>query len=229
MENVKIYVDFREKDSGVPLILLKLGVKVIYQNLTVGDYILPNDYAVERKNVEDFVSSMISGRLFNQAYRLVETYQNPIFLVEGNLQETLETFPKPRSIWGALASLSIRYGVHIFFTANPNQTAELIKILANQAQEIKPIEPVLRERRKIKSLADHQLYVVSSLPGVGLKLADKMLRRFRSVRKIFQASKRELMLIEGLGKSKIEKICELLDSPYKPQPKEGYQKILDET
>lgn len=37
------------------------------------------------------------------------------------------------------------------------------------------------------------------------------------------------MLIEGLGKSKIEKICELLDSPYKPQPKKGYQKILDET
>ena len=230
METVKVFVDYREKDSGVPSFLSKLNVNVIYKNLSVGDYVLPRGLAVERKNVKDFLSSMFSGRLFNQAYRLAEAYPTPIFIVEGDFQEALKSFSKPKALWGALASLSIHYGIHLFFTANIQQTAELLHVLAYQTIKPKTVEPILRERRKIRSLTEFQLYVVSSLPGVGLKLADRMLKRFGSVRAVFQASKRDLMLVEGLPKSRIDRICELLDSPYKPSKQSlAYQKLLEET
>jgi len=229
LENIKIFVDYREKASSVPSLLSELGVNIFYENLTVGDYILPNNHAVERKNVEDFLSSMLSGRVFNQAYRLIETYPTVIFIVEGDLQTALKSFSKPKSIWGALTSLSIKYGVHVFFTADKKQTAELIKTIARQALKTKPVEPILRERRKIRTLDELQLYVVSSLPGVGLKLADRLLKKFKNVRNVFQASKRDLMLVEGFSKSKIEKICELLDSSYNPSKHTlPHQKILDE-
>lgn len=230
MEIVKVFADFREKDSNVPSLLSKLNVNVTYKNLTVGDYILPNNLAVERKSVDDFLSSMLSGRLFEQAYRLAEAYPIPIFVIEGGLQNILETFSKPKAVWGALASLSIRYSIHLFFTSNIQQTAELLSVLAHQSLKQKPVEPIIRERRKIRSLGEFQLHVVSSLPGVGLKLADRMLKKFKTVRGIFQASKNELFFVKGLAKSKIDKICELLDTPYKPpETSLTYQKLLEET
>ena len=49
---------------------------VNYRVLDVADYLV-QDYAIERKSVRDFVSSLFSGRLFDQAYRLGEAFQTP--------------------------------------------------------------------------------------------------------------------------------------------------------
>jgi ERCC4-type nuclease len=225
---VKVVTDFREKPSGVPIFLKQLGAIVTYRNLSVGDYILSNGYAVERKGVGDFLSSMLSGRLFDQAYRLTEAYRVPILIVEGDFYDMLEEFRTPRALWGALASLSIRYGEHVFYTEDTRQTAELIYVLSRQASYPKHPEPVVSERRKIETLAERQLHIVSSLPGVGLRLADRLLSRFGSVGRIFQASSLELASVRRFGHVKAGKIRDLLDSTYKPQTGLFLQKTLDE-
>jgi len=229
MKSVNVVADYREKSSGIPSMLIELGLKVTYQNLSVGDYILPNQYAVERKEAGDFLSSMLSGRLFDQAYRLREAYHKAFFIVEGDIQEVLNGFPKPKALWGALTSLTLRYNGHVFFTASKKQTAELLSIIAHQTTETRPPEPIVKERRKIRTLDERQLHVVASLPGVGLKLADRMLRKFITIRNVFQASSTNLSSVKGLGRSKAEKICELLDAIYKPSiPDSSRQKFLDE-
>jgi len=226
MSEIKVVSDFREKPSGIPLLLKKLGAAVTYQNLSVGDYVLPNGYSVERKDAGDFLASMLSGRLFDQAYRLIEAYRVCILIVEGDFHGMLEEFRSPRALWGALASLSIRYGQHVFYTEDRRQTAELIYLLSRQASTPKHPEPVVSERRKIETLAERQLHVVSSLPGVGLRLADRLLRRFSSVRRAFKASTLELASVEGFGRVKAGKIRELLDATYKPQTEASIQKNL---
>src|SRR5260370_17437460 len=59
----RIIVDERERPSGVPDELRSLGAPIEYRVLDVADYVV-GSYAVERKSVRDFVSSLYVPRLF---------------------------------------------------------------------------------------------------------------------------------------------------------------------
>lgn len=229
VETVKIVADYREKTSRIPEILIQQGIKVVCHNLTVGDYILPNDYIIERKDAYDFFSSLLSGRLFDQAYRLKEVCSNPILIVEGDFQDVLVSFQRPKALWGALVSLTLRYNLRIFYTGGRDQTAQLLSVIARQSVLTKLGEPIVKERKKLGMKNERQLHVVSSLPGIGLKLSDRLLRKFGSVRAVYKASKRSIAEVEGVGKSKAEKICSLLDAQYKPFNPITEQKCLEET
>src|SRR5712664_2968060 len=98
---VRVAVDEREKPSGVPDELRSRGASVEDRVLEVADYVV-GEYAVERKSVRDFVSSLFSGRLFDQAHRLGEAYRMGMLVVEGDLWEELKHVRNPRSLWGAL-------------------------------------------------------------------------------------------------------------------------------
>ncbi|MGC8850441.1 MAG: helicase-related protein, partial [Candidatus Bathyarchaeia archaeon] len=69
---VKVLVDHREANSRVVAELSRLGVDVELASLPHGDYILSERVAVERKTINDFASSIIDGRLFEQASTLKE-------------------------------------------------------------------------------------------------------------------------------------------------------------
>ena len=112
---LRVLVDERERSSGVPEALKGLGVLVEYRMLDVGDYVAPG-YAFERKEVHDLVRSVFSGRVFDQARRLVEAYEHPILIVEGDVGSILGVRIRPTAYWGALASLTIDYGLRILFT-----------------------------------------------------------------------------------------------------------------
>ena len=115
----------------------------------------------------------------NQALRLAEAYPEPILIVEGDFQEALSTVENPRALWGALASLSLRFHgkFHLFYTGEETQTAELIYVLARQVSaRPRHVGPVVKHRRKLGSLGEAQLAVVCSLPGVGPRLAERLLK-----------------------------------------------------
>jgi len=77
----RVIVDTREKPSGIPEILKGLGARVEYRLLDLADYVI-GATAIERKTVGDFVSSLFSGRLFEQARRLNDSYMAPVIVVE---------------------------------------------------------------------------------------------------------------------------------------------------
>ncbi len=82
-------MDTREGPSGVPGILRDLGARVELRLLDVADYVI-GDRAIERKTIDDFASSLFSGRLFEQAKRLVESYVSPVMVIEGDLRTALQ-------------------------------------------------------------------------------------------------------------------------------------------
>ncbi|MBS7629328.1 hypothetical protein KEJ23_05070, partial [Candidatus Bathyarchaeota archaeon] len=118
---VRIIVDERER-STVPTHLKMMGFTIEYRMLDEGDFLI-DGYAVERKSTRDFFSSLYSGRLFDQAYRLAQSYNFPVMIVEGDLYSMLEEARNPKVFWGALISISFKYGVRIFFTRNPEESA----------------------------------------------------------------------------------------------------------
>src|SRR5438552_15660135 len=127
---VRIAVDEREKPSGVPDELRSKGVSVEYRVLEVADYIV-GEYAVERKSARDFVSSLFSGRLFDQAYRIGESYRDKILVVEGSLDDELKRFRYSRSLWVALISEVLDIGLYCFFIHDGIETAEFLITLVN--------------------------------------------------------------------------------------------------
>ncbi|RLI28228.1 hypothetical protein DRO53_02095 [Candidatus Bathyarchaeota archaeon] len=206
-------------------------MKVYFRNLTVGDYVASESHVVERKTARDLVSSLYSGRLFDQALRLAEAYPEPILLVEGDLQEALETVENPRAILGALVSLSLKFQgkFHLFYSSGEEQSAEIIYLIARHASSRpKHYGPVVKHRRKLESLREAQLAVVSSLPGVGPKLAERLLKTFKTVRRVFEASVGELSAVEGLTPAKAEAIFRLLNTPFQAEPSKVKQETLEE-
>ncbi|MEM2850671.1 MAG: ERCC4 domain-containing protein [Candidatus Bathyarchaeia archaeon] len=225
---VRIIVDERERQSGVPELLAKFGGKIEYRFLSVGDYVLSSECAVERKDAHDFVNSLFSGRLFDQAYRLSEAYRFSMLIVEGDLLKLVEESSKPRAFWGALATIAFGYGLHVFFTRNTAQTADFIYTIAKHGRFVRPGRPLIQKKPKVETLQESQLLVVASLPGVGPRFADKLLRHFGSVRQVFSSSLSQLALVEGFGRSRAENVVRLLDASYQPSEKLASQARLDQ-
>jgi len=68
-------------------------------------------------------------------------------------------------------------------------------------------------------LEKNQLSLVANLPGIGPKLADRALKRFGTVRKVFNASTAEFSSVDGIERKKSEKTSALLDACYRPTEK----------
>ena len=210
----RVVADEREKASGVPEELSKLNVRVYFSRLTVGDYILNPEIAVERKAVRDLVASVYDSRLFYQAARLSASYAKPFLLVEGDSKE-VETLAKNlKSYYGAISNVTLAYGLRILFTANPRETAIAIAELLNHARARPLARLPAGVPPKAKGVPEQQVYAVSSMPGVGRRLAERLLSRYGTPRRIMGLTSAEIAMTPGIGWKRAEKIKEMLDTKF---------------
>ncbi|AEM39648.1 ERCC4 domain protein [Pyrolobus fumarii 1A] len=202
MPSIRVYVDEREKGSGVPEALAEMGVAVIYQRLDVGDYLVSDEIVFERKTVDDLVRSVFDGRLFDQARRLAETYPKPVIIVEGRFDKLWEKTGKAIQVRQALLAVALDYGVRIIYTRDPGDTARVIYYVARREQVERKKTVVIHRKPRLSTLREKQLYVLQSLPGVGPRLAEKLLEYFGSVEDVCKASVVELSRILGEARAR---------------------------
>ncbi len=212
---IRIVVDERERASRVPDILSELGAKLDFAQLQVGDYILASDVAVERKTVSDLVYSIYDGRLFKQAAELRESYSRPFLMLEGDFEELKMMVSNPKIVYGALATMIIDYGIHIFYTSSAEETAMALIILTEHLKRERKHGPLIRKPRKTNKIGLQQVYLVSSLPRIGIKLATRLLENFKTPRAVFSANTSEIARIQGIGRAKALKIEKALTTEYK--------------
>lgn len=213
-KKAEILVDMREERSLIAGMLKERGAEVKTSILPVGDFILSERVGVERKRRADFESSVIDGRLFKQAQALAQTFEKPIMVIEG---ERFEERISKAAFLGAVSALILDFDINVFFTKDPEATAELLYAIAKREQltEKKPIR-LLGEKRAFTTAQKQQL-IVEALPGVGPKLAKALLRKFRSVEKLMRASEERLRKVEGIGKKKARAIRELLAAEFREE------------
>ncbi len=221
---VEVVVDVRERASRVPALLEELGARVKLRTLSVADYVVSERTGIERKSARDFLSSLFSGRLFDQAGRLSEAYEKPVILIQGYLEEELEYFSNFSAIWGCLFSLSLDMGITVLQARDELSVARAIFILARREQEQRRSKPRIRAKPKMLSMEEKQIFLVSGLPSVGTELAERLLTHFRTPRRVFAARENELMKVPGIGREKARGIARVLDSEFRS----FRQKLLDE-
>ena len=226
IEQLRIIVDEREKKSGIPKLLSSIGVKTEIKTLPIGDYIVAPETVVERKSISDLLSSVFDGRLFDQCSRLIEHYQYPVLLVEGNVDEIEQLTYNPLIFYGALATVALEFKIPIIPTPSAIHTAKLLVSLSTRKELTKG--PFLKKIKKSNNVEKQQLSVLCSLPGVGEKSAIRLLEKFGTPLNALCAPITELAKTPGLGESKAKKIKKMLQNKNKNYKKSG-QKTLHES
>ena len=219
---VRIVADEREKNSQVPNLLKIMGVFVDYEQLAVGDYIVSSETVIERKTVYDLISSVYDGRLFVQCSDLVNHYSKPLVLIEGNItdldsrektdSDSKLIVDKVRVAYDTLMKIALDFRIPILYTPSIYYTAELLVHLASNRFKDKDDGPLLKKIKKSNPFYIQQLYVLTSLPGIGTKLATRLLDKFHSPKNVLNASMAELARVPGLGNMRAEKIKKILDT-----------------
>lgn len=210
MKKLKVIVDRRERNAEINS-LLEEGMFVDRRTIDVGDYIVSDRVCIERKTVSDFESSLMNGRLFNQAKMLKESYQHPIIIVEGDADE----FRLARTvIVGAIVALYVDSGIEVIISKSPRETYEFIKVIAKHEQDGSLREPSLKGGRKAHSISDYQEFIVANLPGIGTKLARSLLKHFGTIKGIANAGLDDLMKVEKIGKKKAFMIHNVINEKY---------------
>ena len=179
------------------------GFIVDVQKLDVCDYIISDRCGVERKDVSDFIGSMKDGRLFNQVGDMVQVYEKPILVLEGQLSRAFSRSQmRPSSVYGALASLALDYGLSIIPTENPDGTAVLLHRLAYREQVKQERQVQLRSVRRDLPPYQQQIFLLSGLPQVGTTLAEELLDHFDTPLKVIEEFASAELHISKSGKTK---------------------------
>lgn len=207
-----VYADSREVNSRVLRELTRMDVEVIIKPMAVADYQVSDQVAIERKTTKDFINSLIDKRLYKQAKELVTEFKKPIMILEG--EDLYSAFINPNAIRGAIASIAVDFGIPIIPTRSPEDTAAMIKRIAVREQSKEKVEIQIRTEKKPLTLKERQLFIVESLPHIGSVNARKLLKHFKTIKDLVNASEKELKKVEGIGEKIAREIRKVLDSEF---------------
>lgn len=219
-----VYVDSREGNSKVIRALDTIGVKVKVNTMSVADYQVSEEVAIERKTAKDFVDSIVDKRLFKQARMMMEEFKKPIMILEGD--DFYSGFINPNAIRGAMTSIALDYGISIIPTRTAEDTAAMIKRIAVREQKGEKRSIQIRTERKPQNLWEQQLFIIESLPGIGPVHAKRLLEHFGTVKAVLEADEKKLQEVEGIGKKTAKNIREVVDGKYLYFKKDNDQKKL---
>lgn len=215
----KVIVDHREPKELIRELAKDLDIEK--KQLITADYIIQSKnnqgkeitVGIERKTLNDFLNSIIDKRILQQLIYLKENFQVPILIIEG--RENIYMIRKfhPNAIRGMLASIAIDFQVPILQTKNYRDTASLIKVISKRLEKPRSI-PSLLKKRKPTTLKEQQEYMIESLPSVGPTLAKSLLKKFKSVKKVLNATEEKLQKVKKLGPKKSKLIKKVTDSKY---------------
>lgn len=119
-KKVVVVIDTREQE---PYAFDPTLIDAVRRALPAGDYSIEGyeaSFAIERKSLEDFVSSTIRAReRFGRELRALAEYDLGCVVVEGSLDDVLarryRSGAHPLSVLGAALSIIVDHGVPVFF------------------------------------------------------------------------------------------------------------------
>lgn len=214
-----IVIDGREKERIKPAKQFFKNAEVY--NLQTGDYVFSSDNKTcifEYKNISDFISSIIDGRVFRQCYQMDMNSYKSYLIIHGdfsNLKSLIYTFKKKSKVnfnynqfIGALARLYSEYNV-ILITGDFEEVLYLMKRIAEKCFDSKSKRPVI----EFKKTDNPALNYLNCINGIGFKTGKLIVDEFniKSLNDLLAVVENEdLTSINGVGKKTEEIIREAI-------------------
>jgi Fanconi anemia group M protein len=117
------------------------------------------------------------------------------------------------SIRGMIATITVSYGIPIIQTKNAKDTAEYLMSIAKREQADEKNE-IQHHYKKPETIKEQQEYLVSALPNIGMGGARPLLKHFKSVKNIVNASEKELQDVDLIGPKKSKSLKEIFDKEW---------------
>lgn len=215
-EQPVIIIDSREASAAPKIVkgLRELGALIRIETLDKGDYVISDECAFERKTVQDFVYTLTHRYLFEQLFLLKEAYPKPFILIEGYFP-IIYKFSKinPSSVWGAIFALA-KNGINMIHTTSYKETVDFLYTSAKQEQFAEKRTPTIHPIKKMETLADAQIYFLSSLPNIGREKAINLLKTYKTPFNALAHVERWPRDVYGLGPKITEKVKEVLHTAF---------------
>lgn len=215
----RILVDNRE-----PKLFQLLNDIAYPYHLPVGDIFMEDlhgrSYLGERKSMMDFLSSISSGRLYEQGKGILVS-DFPFLILEENYIMTQDGYTKIgyrqtrwkySSVQGHLVDMALK-GIAIIPTSSLSATAATIRTLYNQITSEKKFDIRRPKMFQYGSKPSPQVELLCSRSlGMNITLAQNAMEYFdQKPRRFFAASEQELQQVEGIGPARAKRITEVLD------------------
>ena len=135
---------------------------------------------------------------------------NTNFNQRGRTKSLIEKIPL---IYDALAKVALDFRIPVIHTPSADHTSQLLVVMVNKSlHNGRATGPLLKRNKKVSPEYIQQLSIISSLPGVGDKLAVRMLDKFQTPIRALNASSAELARISGFGTERAARVRRILDN-----------------
>ncbi len=205
-----IHAAVSEKGSRLAESLQKRDVKLIWDTFSAGNYRVGKHYLFYTLKLDEFADILVDGDIFTQMRIGKELVRSPILLIEGGTLSSLynkRSLPE-NAIRNIFARITMEYGIPVFFTGDAEESAGLLFSFARRNQDEETEQPP--EKEDAESLA-----VLTAIPAITPKIAEKLLREFGSVKAVFTASKDDLMNVEGMTEDAAASLIKVAIHPWR--------------
>lgn len=211
---MNIVIDEREVGLYERISSLNTGILLTKKVLDVGDVVIVNNLnelcVIERKTLQDLLSSIKDGRYEEQSHRLQHTtglpLHNIIYIIEGNLS-TITLEKERQLIYSSITSLNFYKGFSVLRTTNVNDTADLIismtkkieknsnqgiypswNINGTQCENITPYVNVVKKSKKANITVDNiSVIMLCQIPGISTVTSTAIFAKFGTLQNLINS------------------------------------------
>ena len=218
---MKILIDTREQDriKSATQYYTEQGLEVEVKELEIGDYIFTDDHnsvCYEYKEVNDFITSINDGRVFNQAINMAENYDYHFVVIRGTESERAKYLAISKNYQtvtvfqyhGAIASLNRYTTVIESYTPYINEAYYRMYIQAKKCLQNRPIVRKFPRKHKTPALN----YLSYCIYGLNYKRAKLIVDTYNlySLEDLKTLTIDKLKEIDGIGENTARKIMEAI-------------------
>ena len=217
---MKVQIDSREQNriKSATEYYEQQGLDVEVCELEVGDYLFDGKVVFEMKLISDFVSSIQSGRVFNQSINMAENYDHAFVMIHGDLATRSKCIAMSRNYRevnlfqyiGAISSLNRYVTVLQCYSPFINESYYTMLVQAKKCLLNKPIVKKFPKKHKNSALnwLCHDVY------GINYKTAEKIVNELelQTLEDLFTLEHHRLTNIEGIGDKIADKIMRSIEN-----------------
>ncbi len=211
---VTILVDNRENNDLLKELHREDEINAKMEKLEIGDIIITQDIAIERKSKKDFVNSIIDKRLFPQLINLAKNFRRPLLILEGDENIYSIRNVNPNVIRATISAITVDLRIPIIYTNSITDTKEMILTIARRTQKTK--KDISLAGSKMSATENEEIEkVLSSVPKINVVIAKQLLAKFKTLKKVANANEKQLLSIEGVGNLRAKYIKDFFEREYK--------------
>lgn len=204
---MNVQIDSREQDrvKSASEYFKNQGLDVEVCELEVGDYLFDGKVVFEMKLISDFVSSIQSGRVFNQAINQAEEFDYHFVIIHGDLATRSKCLAmsrnyRPVTVFQYISAISSLNRYTTVIESYSPYLDESYYRMMTQAKKCLQDKPIVKKfPRKDKNPCLN--FLAHDVYGINYKRAKSIVDTFdlHSLKDLFQLTHEDLTQIEGIG------------------------------